>query len=69
MNLRKHDLLERKETLQLYCEQDQKWVPCELKIVVILTFLYRFLADRFAEGTCPYSSYPVSMIDTTRLIH
>ncbi|KAG9045069.1 hypothetical protein FS842_001272, partial [Serendipita sp. 407] len=41
LNLRKNDLLERKETLQLYCEQDQK-----------------FLADRFAEGTCPYCSYP-----------
>ncbi|KIM32963.1 hypothetical protein M408DRAFT_326648 [Serendipita vermifera MAFF 305830] len=41
MNLRKNDFLERKETLQLYCEEDQK-----------------FLADRFAEGTCPYCSYP-----------
>ncbi|KAG8836284.1 hypothetical protein FRC17_007434 [Serendipita sp. 399] len=41
VNLRNNDLLERKETLQLYCEQDQK-----------------FLADRFAEGICPYCSYP-----------
>ncbi|CAG7847844.1 Probable methionine--tRNA ligase, cytoplasmic; AltName: Full=Methionyl-tRNA synthetase; Short=MetRS [Serendipita indica DSM 11827] len=41
VNLRKNQLLERKETLQLYCEDDQK-----------------FLADRFAEGTCPYCSYP-----------
>ena len=38
-------------------------------LILVMCLLFRFLADRFVEGTCPFCSYEVSLLALPDLTH
>ena len=60
LNLAKNNYLERLEKEQTFCEGCNKCVQPVHRCRAYSSLRFRFLADRFVEGTCPHCSADVS---------